>query len=470
MVSLPLSIRPARNFSASLLRALDGMIVFGTLIVVVRWLAPWDMEQCWLLGAASLLTFFVVGELAYLYRSWRGARIHREACRAAVAWLGTIALLLLLGYVTGYSRSLPRRVMLTWALWVPAALISARVFGRYLARSLHRSGWNARTCAIAGINSLAFETARSIQASPELGLRFVGFFDDRETQRQSEIPQGLGKYAGSIDDLVTLARGGEVETVYISLPMRAEGRIRDDLLGRFSDTTASVYLVPDFFVFELLHARWSDLGGLPVVSVFENPLYGIDGLAKRLIDLILGSVFLLIAAVPMMLIAAGIKLTSPGPVFFRQKRYGLDGKEVRVWKFRSMTVCEDGTQVTQASRNDQRITGLGAILRKTSLDEFPQLFNVLHGSMSLVGPRPHANAHNEQYRKLIPGYMLRHKVKPGITGWAQVNGWRGETDTLGKMEKRIEFDHQYIREWSLWMDLKILAKTVFVAWSQSNAY
>ena len=165
-----------------------------------------------------------------------------------------------------------------------------------------------------------------------------------------------------------------------------------------------------------------------------------------------------------------IKLTSPGPVFFRQRRYGLDGREIRVWKFRTMTVCEDGPQAVQAKRNDPRVTRLGAILRRTSLDELPQLFNVLAGSMSLVGPRPHAHALNEEFRSQIDGYMLRHKVKPGITGLAQVNGWRGETDSPEKMQKRIEFDHRYIREWSLWMDVKILLKTVFVVLSGKNAY
>jgi putative colanic acid biosysnthesis UDP-glucose lipid carrier transferase len=177
-----------------------------------------------------------------------------------------------------------------------------------------------------------------------------------------------------------------------------------------------------------------------------------------------------LVAVPMAVIAAGIKLTSSGPVFLRQRRYGLDGQEIRVWKFRTMTVCEDGAAAVQAKRNDPRVTPFGAILRRTSLDELPQLFNVIDGSMSLVGPRPHPNALNEEFRRQIEGYMLRHKVKPGITGLAQVNGWRGETDTPEKMRKRIEFDHRYIREWSLWLDLKILAKTVLVVLSGKNAY
>ena len=283
------------------------------------------------------------------------------------------------------------------------------------------------------------------------------------------FPLELGHRLGTIQDLVDQARAGSIDRIYITFPMRAEDRIRG-VLDKLGDTTASVYVVPDFFVFQLLHSRWTDILGLPVVSVFENPFYGIDGLAKRLSDLFLGGLALLLAAVPMMVIAVLVKLTSRGPVFFRQRRYGLDGQEIRVWKFRTMTVCEDGPQAVQAKRNDPRVTWLGAILRRASLDELPQLFNVLEGSMSLVGPRPHAHAQNEEFRTQIGGYMLRHKVKPGITGLAQVNGWRGETDSPEKMQKRIEFDHRYIREWSLWLDLTILARTVLVVASGKNAY
>jgi putative colanic acid biosynthesis UDP-glucose lipid carrier transferase len=300
-------------------------------------------------------------------------------------------------------------------------------------------------------------------------LQLAGFFDDRPSARTGELPDEVGRRLGNLRELIELARRGEVHRIYITLPMRAESRIRE-LLNQLADTTASVYIVPDFFVFELLHSRWTDINGLPAVSVFENPFYGVHGIAKRLCDVALATVFLVFAALPMLVIAAAIKLTSPGPVFFRQRRYGLDGREIHVWKFRSMRVCENGTSVRQASRQDPRVTPLGAILRRTSLDELPQLFNVLEGSMSLVGPRPHANAHNEQYRRLIPGYMLRHKVKPGITGLAQVLGWRGETDTLDKMANRIQCDLQYIREWSLWLDIKILFRTAWVVWSRENAY
>jgi len=330
-------------------------------------------------------------------------------------------------------------------------------------------GYNIHTFAIVGVNELGFQLARNIAASPELGLRPAGFFDDRPKERTPIIPAELGSRIGTIDDLVAQAREGKIQRIYITFPMRAENRIRL-VLDKLGDTTASVSIVPDFFVFQLLHSRWSDILGLPTVSVFDSPLYGTDGMAKRLCDLVFGGLFLLLAAVPMTAIAAAIKLTSPGPVFFRQRRYGLDGREIRVWKFRTMTVCEDGPAAVQAVCNDPRVTPLGALLRKSSLDELPQLFNVLGGSMSLVGPRPHANAQNEEFRSIIGGYMLRHKVKPGITGLAQINGARGETDSPDKMKKRIEYDHCYIREWSLWMDIRIMIKTVFVVFSGKNAY
>jgi putative colanic acid biosynthesis UDP-glucose lipid carrier transferase len=302
-----------------------------------------------------------------------------------------------------------------------------------------------------------------------MGLELVGFYDDRPTERTATAPERFGAKLGGIDDLVQHARRGSVDLIYITFPMRAEERIRG-VLARLGDTTASVYIVPDFFVFELLHARWTNIGGVPVVSVFENPLYGVDGLLKRIVDVVFGTAIFALAALPMAVILVLVKLSSPGPVLFKQRRYGLDGEEIRVWKFRTMTVCEDGDQVQQAQRDDQRVTPIGRCLRSTSLDELPQIFNVLGGSMSLVGPRPHATAHNEAYRSLIRGYMLRHKVKPGITGLAQVRGFRGETETLDKMEKRVECDHQYIRNWSLWLDLRILFETLFVVFSRKNAY
>jgi putative colanic acid biosynthesis UDP-glucose lipid carrier transferase len=219
-----------------------------------------------------------------------------------------------------------------------------------------------------------------------------------------------------------------------------------------------------------MQARLDHIGGVPVVGICETPFTGINGMVKRASDIVLslGILFMLIPVLAV--VAIGVKLSSPGPVIFKQRRYGLNGEEIMVYKFRSMAVCEDGGTIKQATRDDKRVTPFGAFLRKSSLDELPQFVNVLQGRMSIVGPRPHAVAHNELYRKLIKGYMLRHKVKPGITGWAQVNGFRGETDTLEKMQSRIEYDLDYLRNWSLPLDLWIIVKTVREVLRRNNAY
>jgi len=272
-----------------------------------------------------------------------------------------------------------------------------------------------------------------------------------------------------LHDLVSLARSGRLDLIYIALPMKAEARIKN-LVEELADTTITLYFVPDFFIFNLLQARWTSLVGLPAISVYDSPFYGVSGWLKRVEDLLLVALLSPFLTVAMLFIAAAVKLTSEGPAFFRQARYGLDGKKILVWKFRTMSVCEDGPAIAQATQNDARTTKLGSLLRRTSLDELPQFFNVLSGNMSVVGPRPHAVIHNEHYRKLISGYMLRHKVKPGITGWAQVNGFRGRTDTLDKMEGRDAHDLWYIHNWTLTLDVKIVWRTVVGGMVGANAF
>ena len=211
-------------------------------------------------------------------------------------------------------------------------------------------------------------------------------------------------------------------------------------------------------------------GNIQTISIFTSPFEGEGAVLKRIEDIVLGAFFTLVSLPVMLAVAIGIKLTSPGPVLFKQNRYGLNGKQIPVWKFRTMRVMENSAVVTQATRNDPRITRFGAFLRKTSLDELPQFCNVLQGTMSIVGPRPHAVAHNEQYRVLVENYMIRHKVKPGITGLAQIHGFRGETDTIDKMEKRIQYDLEYIQSWSLLLDIKIVFLTFFRGFVGKNAF
>ncbi len=420
-------------------------------------------------AAIVVLVYFLAAEFTGMYRSWRGASLERELLCVLGTWLLALAILLPLALWLRVHHEWTARSTLFWILSAPAAMSAGRLIFRSALRWLRAQGINTRGFAILGVTELGMQLARNVEKSPDLGLRLVGFFDDRPAERLPELPAELGRKIGGLDQLIEQAERGEVGTIYITFPMRAEKRIQS-VLGRLVNTTANVYVVPDFFMFELLQARWTDINGLPVVSVLDHPFYGVHGLLKRTSDLLIAGLALTLLAVTMAVIALLVKFSSPGPVFFRQRRYGLDGQEILVWKFRSMRVCENGPVVQQATKEDPRVTPIGRILRRTSLDELPQLFNVLGGSMSLVGPRPHANAHNEQYRKLIHGYMLRHKVKPGITGLAQVRGFRGETDTLEKMEGRVACDLEYIQRWSLWLDLKIILETFRVVLSRQNAY
>jgi putative colanic acid biosysnthesis UDP-glucose lipid carrier transferase len=348
-------------------------------------------------------------------------------------------------------------------------LWSWRLGVRIVLQEMRVRGYNSRAAAIVGVSAVGENLAHRIASSPWMGLRLAGFYDDRSITRleAQDLPQIEVK--GGFDALVEQARNREIDIVYIALPPRAEPRI-NQLIKRLSDTTVSVYLAYDFGGYDLLRARWSSVGDVPVMSVVENPFYGVDGVVKRIEDIVLGAMILGVISLPMLLIAAAVKLTSRGPIFFRQTRYGLNGEKIRVLKFRTMTVCEDGETVVQATRNDTRVTPLGGFLRRTSLDELPQFLQVITGTMSIVGPRPHAVAHNEQYRSLIKGYMRRHKVKPGITGWAQVHGWRGETDTVEKMEKRVQYDLDYISRWNLGLDIKIIVMTVWSVVRGRNAY
>jgi putative colanic acid biosynthesis UDP-glucose lipid carrier transferase len=316
-----------------------------------------------------------------------------------------------------------------------------------------------RVAVVVGAGSLGKKLAERIKATPFLGVQVAGFFDDRSAERLGDME--AGNILGGVDQLAYYAKTHKVDLIYIAMPMASHPRVVK-LLDELCDTTASVYFVPDIFLFDLIQARMDTIGGMPVLAVCETPFYGVNSIVKRVSDVILASLILVLIAPVLAAIALGVKLTSPGPVLFRQRRYGLDGQEIVVYKFRSMTVTEDGPVVTQATKNDARVTRFGAFLRKTSLDELPQFVNVLQGRMSIVGPRPHAIAHNEMYRKLIKSYMIRHKVKPGITGWAQVNGLRGETDTVEKMKARIEYDLDYLKNWSISLDLRIIWKTIFV--------
>jgi putative colanic acid biosynthesis UDP-glucose lipid carrier transferase len=381
---------------------------------------------------------------------------------------GLIAfLLLLLGWATRFLQHFDAMVIMVWLFSAPAASIATHFLLRRLAPLVLDIQHEPRRTVIVGMNEQGLELGRRISTDRFSHMRLLGYFDDRDADRLA----GFGEYPllGKLDDLSAYLKETRAHLVFLSLPMSKQERILR-LLATLRDTTASVHFVPDIHVTDLIQARMDQVCGIPVIAVVDDPFSGLNGFIKRTSDIVLSLLILLLIAPLLLVLAVAVKLSSPGPVIFRQRRYGLDGEEIVVYKFRSMTVCEDGDSIRQAQKNDQRITRLGAFMRKTSLDELPQFINVLQGRMSIVGPRPHAIAHNELYRKVIDGYMIRHKVKPGITGWAQVCGYRGETETLDKMKARIDHDLEYLRNWSLRLDLFIIFRTVWVILKGQNAY
>ncbi len=461
-------VRPHGFLISLVQRAVDSLLVAGSLFAGAM---LYDLEWTEDLTVAACLAvacFQIASPISGLYRSWRGTRYSDEAAAVLGTWLAAVPMLLLAAFLTKTTDRFSRVVMTGWLLSAPLSIVLVRLAARALLGMVRGRGHNSRRVVIAGATDAGLTLAGRLKVMKNTGVRVLGIYDDRTPERLSKSAVKKGKLLGTMDALVQEAREGKIDVVYIALPLRAERRIRD-LVSRLADTTATVYVVTDLFMFDLMNARWGTVADMPIVSVFDTPFHGLGGWVKRAEDIVLSTIILFIIALPMAVIAALVKLSSPGPVFFRQTRYGLNGRPIQVLKFRSMTTCDNGPVVVQAKKNDARITPLGAFLRRTSLDELPQFWNVLMGDMSVVGPRPHAVAHNELYRPQIRGYMLRHKVKPGITGWAQVNGWRGETEVVEKMEQRIEHDLFYIDNWSFFLDLKIVFLTVFGRKVRANA-
>ncbi len=434
-----------------------------------------------LVASLWCITFYVEGELPPPYlllsvmvfaltfpgNSRLQSSVFLIMADVAISWVWVVGLMLITGWVTGYLREFSWQALTMW-LWVaPFTELSASLAQRGAAPFLLKLQGPPQRAIIVGMNEQGLALADSIKHQPLSHIELIGFVDSRDHNRLNT--SGGYRLLGELDQLVSLAKTHQIRLIYLSLPMASQPRILQ-ILDELMDTTTSIYFVPDMFVTDLIQGRSSAVCGLPVISVCESPFKGSNGTVKRASDVILSLVILTLISPLLLVIAAAVKLSSPGPIIFKQRRYGLDGEEILVYKFRSMTVTEDGDAIRQAQKNDARITPLGAFLRRRSMDELPQFVNVLQGRMSIVGPRPHAVAHNELYRKLIKGYMVRHKVKPGITGWAQVSGYRGETETLEKMQGRIEYDLDYLRNWSLRLDLYIILKTIRMVLQDPKAY
>ena len=384
------------------------------------------------------------------------------------AWLSLLFILALCAYATRSLGLFDDRLIAAWAVCTPPVQLLAIWVGRTVLR------WNAaqpahrRSAVVIGTGQLAVKVAQSVRENHSSGIDFIGYFDDRASGERVH-PQATQLRLGSLRDAAPYILSHGIKDVYITLPLGSQPRIVE-LLENLQGTTASIYFVPDVFGISIIQGRLQDMNGVPVVGICDTPFKGTHELVKRVSDVVLSLLILTLISPLLLAIAVGVKLSSPGPVIFKQRRNGLDGEEIVVYKFRTMRSLDDGESVPQAKKDDARTTRFGGFLRRTSLDELPQFINVLQGRMSIVGPRPHAVAHNEQYRQLIKAYMVRHKVRPGITGWAQVNGLRGETDTLEKMRARIEYDLEYLRNWSLGLDLHIIARTVKLIFFDRHAY
>jgi len=384
-----------------------------------------------------------------------------------ISWLVLLTILALCAYATQSLKYFEESVLIIWAVATPLLQCLAVWMGKKILQWQAASPENRRSAVVIGGGGLGVKVARAIAGLEDRNVDFLGYFDDRVDDRLHA--SAAVNCLGGLKDVAPYVRQHGVQEVFITLPLGSQPRIVD-LLDQLQETTASLFFVPDVFGIGIIQGRLQDMNGVPVVGICETPFTGTNELVKRVSDVVLASCILVLIAPVMLALAIGVKLSSPGPIIFQQRRNGLDGDEIIVYKFRSMTAMDNGPVVLQAKPNDPRLTPFGAFIRRTSLDELPQFINVLQGRMSIVGPRPHAVAHNEEYRQLIKAYMVRHKVKPGITGWAQVNGHRGETETIEKMQARVEYDLEYLRNWSLALDLQIIIRTVRVAFFNPKAY
>jgi putative colanic acid biosynthesis UDP-glucose lipid carrier transferase len=459
--------RQHKSAMIGLIKIVDIVIIISLFYIFLGTSEYVVQENILLILLIGILTFEFVATLNNLYGDPRGVRFVSVIQNILTAWFCmTFAVVMVIGFSSIVEDSQKNQVLF-WLLITPIGIFGWHLMSRLLLNFARSSGENLRRVAIIGATPLGLDLENIIIKQARMGFSFIGYFDDREPSDDDRlVPVNV---AGNYEELIKKIKNNELDVIFITLPMESEKRIKS-ILCDLSDTSIVVYLVPNLFDFDLLGAKVENFNGIPIISIFDTPHIGIDGFTKRLFDIILSILVLSVISIPMLVIALTIRFSSPGPVLFVQRRYGFRGEDIFVWKFRTMVVCEDDLIVNQATQNDLRITKFGQFLRRTSLDELPQFFNVLQGSMSIVGPRPHAAVHNEYYRGQIKGYMLRHNVKPGITGLAQIRGFRGETDTLEKMEDRIRCDLEYIHTWSIWMDLEIFLITIVKGFLHKNAY
>lgn len=411
----------------------------------------------------SFLLCLAVFPFFNIYRPYRGASLWAETQMLASAWTVVCTGLVMALFVTKTSMAISRQWIGLWAMTGFIGLVIFRMALRGGLRLLRRHGFNLRHIVIAGAGGLGRDVARRLAASPWTGLKVVGFYDDDPCLQQQGF-EGV-QVRGGLHSIPEEAAELGVDQVWIALPLKDEEKVKS-LLHSLRHSAVDIRLVPDIFDFRLLNHSMTEVAGLPVMNLSVTPMVGVNLVVKAVEDRVLASLILLLISPFLLLIALGVKFSSPGPIFYRQERVGWNGKSFVMLKFRSMSVGVEKSGIQWGGARSKEATPFGAFLRKTSLDELPQFINVLKGDMSIVGPRPERPMFVEKFKDEIPDYMKKHLVKAGITGWAQIAGWRGDTD----LAKRIEYDLYYIEHWSLWFDMRIILSTLFKGFISKNAH
>lgn len=435
------------------------------------WVAYW-MRHDWAPGREELLVLLlsialtvIILPLAGAYRSWKGVPGISELMRALAGWFVVVTILVFIGTATKTTAEFSRLWMAYWTSITASLVVLLRITLIIMGNIAMRKGLGKRRIAIVGTGSLAKHVSATLRKSPELGVEAAGFISADDMPQADDLP-----VLGTIEDLERLTKEHALKEVWVALPLAAESQV-EATLNNLQNCLLTVRYIPDIFALRLLNHVPTRIANLLTIELNASPLEGANRWLKNTFDFLFALSVLIIGSPILLLVAALVKFTSPGPVLFSQLRHGTNGKPIRIYKFRSMYHEPDGEQsFVQATKNDPRVTPIGKFIRRTSIDELPQFINVLQGRLSIVGPRPHAIAHNDAFKDKISAYMQRHRVKPGITGWAQVNGYRGETNTMEKMQKRIEFDLYYIENWTIWLDIKIVFLTIFLVLTHYDAY
>jgi Undecaprenyl-phosphate glucose phosphotransferase len=457
-----------------IVRAVEFVVVIVSGLLAIDWLVPAvaDSDVVYSRIVVAAIAFAVLAETVGSYDVEAQFSLRKAWQRVATAWMTTALFLLTLGFLLKTSDVVSREWAFGWFVSGGVLLMSTRLAMTSWIRRLKRRGIFNQRVAIFGAGQQGARLANYILSTDKLTITIVGFYDDRTDGRVPASAHGI-PVLGNLSKLVDTIRDGRIDQVIVALPWSAEARLHQ-VVSRLALTPVRIRLAPDLASFVFARRPVVLLGEVPVMTLFERPISGLDAWTKTAEDRVIATVALAVFAIPMLLIALANRLDSPGPIFFRQSREGFNNRPFRVYKFRTMYHNHaQHSDIQQASRRDPRVTRVGAILRRTSLDELPQLLNVFQGDMSLVGPRPHAastRGGGRLFSDVLSSYAARHKVKPGITGWAQVRGWRGETDTEDKLIKRFEHDLYYIENWSIWFDFYILARTVVALALPKNAF